>query len=215
MQELQSTLRDGLLIAEFLSALVGIIYLFKLKKSYWKWFSIYLVVIFIQEYFWITGNSIYFMSNVEYYVFFGIPFQYIFLYWLYALKSLKKRNLFLLCSVVYIVTIGLAIGFVELSKVLTFSINIGTIILTVLVVLEFIKQIKNDDILRFRENKMFYINTGMILFYIGTYPYLVFGNELYTNYRGIYDIYDIYFLIANYIMYLLFAASFIWGKAES
>ena len=204
-----------MLFAEFFSALVGVLYLYKLRNSYWKWFSIYLIVIFIQEYFWLGNSSDYYITNVEYYVFLGIPFQYIFLYWLYAFKSLKKKNLFILCSIAYILTLGVAVGLVEISKVLAFSTTVGTLILTVLVVLEFIKQIKNDDILKFRENKMFYINIAMVLFYIGTYPYHVFGREFYIDYKEIDHIYYIYFLIANCIMYLLFAASFIWGKEES
>jgi len=215
MQELQLTLKDAMLFSEFFSALVGVLYLYKLRNSYWKWFSIYLIIIFLQEYFWIVINTGFYTWNVEYYVFFGIPFQYIFLYWLYAYKSLKKKKLFILCSFVYLITIGIAVGFVALGQVLALSTTVGTLILTILVVLEFIKQIKNDDILKFRKNKMFYINIAMVLFYIGTYPYHVFGSELYNDFSKIDAIYYTYFLIANCIMYLLFAASFIWGKQQS
>ncbi|MEP0264764.1 hypothetical protein [Dokdonia sp.] len=102
-----------------------------------------------------------------------------------------------------------------LNEVYSKSSNVGTIILTVLIVCEFIKQIKNDDILKFWENKMFYINTAVVLCHIGSYPYNVYGKLLYYKYPQIWDIYNAYFYIASYIMYLLFAASFIWGKKES
>jgi hypothetical protein len=93
------------------------------------------------------------------------------------------------------------------------NLTIGTTILTFLVVMEFIKQIKNDNILKFKENKMFYINAGVILFYIGTYPYFAFSEILSTDdYVEVWNVYYVYFLLSNYAMYLLFAASFIWGK---
>ncbi|MBV1924571.1 MAG: hypothetical protein KUG68_11150, partial [Flavobacteriaceae bacterium] len=85
-------------------------------------------------------------------------------------------------------------------------------LLIILVVLEFMKQIKNDDILKYKENKMFYINIGMVLFYVGSFPYSVFRFELYEHYFSVWNIYYTYFLFTNCILYLLFAASFIWGK---
>ncbi len=110
---------------------------------------------------------------------------------------------------------GIITYFVELGEVFALSTNVGIIILMLLVVFEFRKQIKNDDILKFRDNKMFYINTAMIIFYVGTFPLYLFGNEMSNEYPKIIEIYYIYFYIANCIMYLLFAASFIWGKEES
>ncbi|WP_272149004.1 hypothetical protein [Tenacibaculum aiptasiae] len=101
---------------------------------------------------------------------------------------------------------------------LSYAINltVGTILLSFLVVLEFIKQIKNDNILEFNRNKMFYITVGVILFYIGTYPFFAFNDILIKDkYIHIWNMYYIYFLISNYLMYLLFAASFIWGKHHS
>jgi hypothetical protein len=53
---------------------------------------------------------------------------------------------------------------------------------------------------------------GMILFYIGSLPFLVFINYLYDNEKVIFNYYYTYFLLSNNLMYLLFAASFIWGK---
>ncbi|MFY0628788.1 MAG: hypothetical protein JXR05_00325 [Flavobacteriaceae bacterium] len=216
MQEIQSILKNILLpTIQFLAVLIGLLYFSKLKKSYWKWFLIYLIIIFIQEYFWMKNTSLSREHKIGYYVFFGIPFQYLFLYWLYALKSFKSKKLFLTSSLIYIGTIIIVAFFKELDEILSLSTNIGTFILTGLIILEFIKQIKNDDILKFRENKMFYINIGLVLFYIGNYPYHVFGKELYQSHKDIWDLYQVYFLASNNIMYLLFAASFKWGKTQS
>jgi len=103
--------------------------------------------------------------------------------------------------------------FGKIDLVYSINLTVGTILLTFLVVLEFIKQIQNDNILKFKQNKMFYINIGVILFYIGTYPFFAFENVIsQAPYIDMWNAYYMYFLVSNYIMYLMFAASFIWGK---
>ncbi len=199
---------------QFMCALLGVIYFKKVKKSYWKWFSVYLIFIFLQEVFWT------FMANAmrelteEYYAFIGIPVQYLFFFWLYAFKSLKNKNLFYVFTGVYLLTYfptELYLG--KINFVYSINLTIGTILLSFLVVLEYLKQIRNDDILKFKENKMFYINLGIILFYVGTYPLFAFESELSKDANlGLWNAYYIYFLISNCVMYLLFGASIIWGK---
>ena len=203
-----------LLGLEFISALVGFIYLFKLKNSYWKWFSIYLIVIFIIEFLGDNNISLFGLKKRELYSFIGIPIQYLFLYWLYALKSLKNKKLFILFTFIYISTyFPVEIYLKKIKLLYSLNLTVGTILLTFLVVLEYIKQIKNDNILKFKENKMFYINIGVIFFYIGTYPFFAFHDILSKEpYIKIWNMYYIYFLVSNYLMYLLFTASFIWGK---
>ncbi len=215
MKEIHSFLNNLLLATHFLSVLISIIYLLKLKKSYWKWFSIYLIIIFFQEFFWKNNADIDMKYRQAYYIFVGIPLEFIFLYWLYAFKSLKKKTLFIISVSIYVTTL---VGFTfikELNELPSLSINIGSTILIGLLILEFIKQIKTDDILKFKENKMFYVNVGLVLFYVGSYPYHVFSRELYENYNDVWNVYYIYFLITNCTMYLLFSASFIWGKTQS
>ncbi len=217
MLEYYPNLRWLLLGIEFFSALVAFLYLPKLKGSYWKWFAFYLIFIFIQEFIWKFTHSILEIRKQDYYVYFGIPVQYLFFYWLYASKSLKNKKLFLITSIIYLLTyIPLEIYNQKVKTVYSINLTIGTILLTLLIVLEFMRQIKNDDILKFKENKMFYMNIGIILFYIGTYPFYSLYNEfLKAPYVHIWNMYFLYSLIANCIMYLLFTASFIWGKHKS
>jgi len=212
MLETHTLLNSTLVVIQFIAALLGAVYLLKLKNSYWKWFSIYLIIIFIQECFWKFNVSIERQYRVAYYVFFGVPLQYLFLYWLYALKSLKNKNLFFLSVIGYVLAIGVSLFLKNINEVFSISISIGTIILIVLIILEFIKQTNTDNILKFKGNKMFYINIGLILFYVGSYPFHLLGPELHKNHLDIWNMYFTYFLIANCSMYLLFSASFIWGK---
>lgn len=215
MEEFQLILKDCYRICVLLSAVVGALYFTKLKKSYWRWLSIYLIVIFFQESFWrFNLFSLGKEFRISYYVLLGVPFQYIFLYWLYAFKSLKNKKLFIFSILVYILTLCFSLYYKNIDEVYSLSLNIGTFLLIILLILEFVQQIKSDNILRFKENKMFYINIGLILFYIGNYPFHILGPELYTNYLNLWNIYYVYFLISNCLMYLLFSASFIWGKTQ-
>lgn len=210
-------LKDILLGIEVITALVAILYFPKVKHSYWKWFVVYLTIIAVQE---IYGNylSSYFPIRKQlYYAYFGIPIQYLFFYWLYALKSLKRKRLFFSCTLIYLSTfIPLNIFNQKIKTLYSINLDIGSIILIFLVVVEYIKQIKTDNIIKFKENKMFYINTGIILCYVGTFPFFAFYQELLREpYVKIWNAYHLYFLLANCTMYLLFIASFIWGKHQS
>jgi hypothetical protein len=215
MTELSSTLNSALLVTQFIAALVGCVYFFKLKENYWKWFSVYLVVIFIQEYF-LTHTSIFSLDiKNQYNLFIGMPLEFIFLYWLYAHRSLNNKKLFLLFSIVLILSILFISSMSNFRTAISLILNVGSLLLIILVILEFIKQIRNDDILKFKENKMFYINLGVVLFYFGSLPFHVFQKYLYQDYTVFIEYYYLYFLTANCIMYLLFTASFIWGKERT
>ena len=64
--------------SEALAALVGLIYLPRLKNSYWKWLAVYLILIFIQEMFWFNRNSFQGLTDNDFFAFFGIPVQMLF-----------------------------------------------------------------------------------------------------------------------------------------
>lgn len=216
MEQLWSILNQVLLIIELFAALIGLVYFFKLKHSYWRWFGAYLVFIFIQEFFWthILPPSLINYKNY-YFLLLGIPIQFIFLYWLYALKSLKNRKLFVISVSSFLLAVA-SLAITKDSKVAQdLSKNIGTLFLVILIILEYMKQIRNDNILNFKKSKMFYINLGAILFYIGSYPFEIFQKLLYKDYQTFVEYYYVYFIVANCAMYLLFIASFIWGKEQS
>ncbi|WP_299443861.1 hypothetical protein [uncultured Aquimarina sp.] len=207
---------DGLRLGlEILSALVGLVYLPKLRNSYWRWFSVYLIFIVFQEMIWLGKRSFLGILDRDYYAYIGIPIQYIFLYWLYAYKSLRNKKLFWICSLIYLSNLPLRFFLEDSDQLYSINIGIGTILLFILVIIEFLKQIKNENILQFWNNKMFYINIGVILFYVGTFPFMVFFDYFKSNHEVIMDGYYVYFLIASCLMYLLFTASFIWGSQKS
>ncbi|MEM6720529.1 MAG: hypothetical protein AAF611_14475 [Bacteroidota bacterium] len=214
-------MRYILLGFECITAFIGFLYYPKLTDSYWKWFSVYLIFIFFQELFWIVifplnfSNELLITWSTHYYNYVGLPIQYLFFYWLYAYKSLRNKTLFYAFFILYLPIVTILHQYLS-AHVQRFTVNIlvGSTLLTILAILEFARQIRHEDILKFRENKMFYINTGAFLFYVGTFPLSVIivlksSDEIIKE--G-FTFFMYYFYISNYIMYSLFSMSFIWGK---
>lgn len=210
----QPELTNLLFGLEILSSLTAIFFLNRLKKTYWKWFAIYLTIVFLFDILIAKEIFSFSVKKQMIYAYIVFPLQFIFFYWLYAYKSLNKRKLFFAFLLIYLLSfIPVELYFAKLKVIFSFNYTIGTFLLMILVFLEFKKQIQNDDILQFWTNKMFYINIGVMLFYVGTLPFFGLYN-LIVKEPTIWNAYYIYFLISNCLMYLFFTASFIWGKPK-
>lgn len=206
---------DILHFCEWIAVIAGFINFKAIKNSYWKWFVYYLAYIFLYE-----MVSAFLISNFKvtirnYLSLVQIPIEFLFFYWLFAMKSLKNKTLFWSLLILYLFSLFLEYNLTSLTNFTFKSLNntIGTLLLLILVVLEFVKQIRSDSILNFKDDKMFYINIGVVLFYIGNMPFFSWYFPI-LKYPEIWNNYYIYFMISNCIMYLLFAASFIWGKPK-
>jgi hypothetical protein len=200
-------------ICEFVAAFVAVLKYNSVKNSYWKWFVFYLIYIFCYEMIsYLTIN--YFNFKLDFY--FGkiqVPIEFLILFWLFALKSLANKKLFIVCSSIYLFSLIPDESILKSNYFSSFNYIVGALILLVLVILEFNKQIKDENIINFKENKMFYITIGVILMYIGTLPFFGLYYPI-IKVPSIWNNYYKYFMISNCFMYLLFAASFIWGKVK-
>lgn len=215
MTTLQLFLSELIIWLELLAALVGLFYFQQLKKTYWVHFIIYLVIIFVLEAVskWFLINHLHFKRY--YYDLFVIPFQFLFLFWLYCIKSFQNIRIFKICCFVYGIFFGLHLfNFEFIRMISSMSYTIGVLIIAILVYLEFLKQIKSDEILNYGQNKMFYINIGVLLFYVGTLPFFVFDKYLFENDRFTWNNYLTFFLLSANVLYLFFTASFLWGKSK-
>ncbi|KIX22156.1 hypothetical protein SY27_05720 [Flavobacterium sp. 316] len=216
MTTFQAILSSSSLYIEFLSAVIAILKYNKIKNTYWKWFAYYLITIFLLELNGKYGFANFLQYKKFYYDFFVIPFQFIFLYWLYAYQSLKNKKIFYIFSIIYLLSTIPHFYYLEKMRNLnSLSYTIGVFLLMILIYFEFIKQIKSDNIINFKENRMFYINLGVIIFYVGTLPFFAFG--IYSSKSTIYiwkNYITVFYILLN-LMYLLFIASLLWGKPKS
>ncbi len=215
MTEFQKFFSQFMYTGEGIAALVSLIYLNRVKKQHWKYLALYLIVIFLCESAVKWGEKPLRIDRVKFYNYFVIPLQLIFFYWLYAKKSLKKTNLFYIFSSIYLLSyVPNALFFQENKVVFSFNYTFGCLFLMTLVIMEYYNQVNSSEILNFSTNRMFYINLGVTLFYIGTLPFMTFMSLLW-EYRNIWDLYFAYFQVSGAVMYILFASSFIWGKQSS
>ena len=215
MLEAQIFLQYCLLVTEGVAALISIVFFNRIKDSQWKYFSFYLITIFLCEALGKWGDLIIKFDKTSFFNFFVIPLEFLFFYWLYTVKSFKKTKLFYVFSALYLLSFIPSEIFFKGSKII-YSLNytFGCFLLLILVCMEYYKQVNSTDILNFHKNKMFYINLGVTLFYIGTLPFWTFFSQL-SKYPNIWNWYFIYFLISCISMYILFSLSYIWGKRNS
>lgn len=214
MNEYPILFKKILLLAEVTAAIVGIIKFKKFKNSYWKWFIYYLVFIAISE---LLSKFVFryyepFMSN--YYSFFVIPLEFITIFWLYSYKSLNNKKLFWISIGIYLISLLPYYTLEDNKMVKSLNFTIGGFIMSIMIILEYNKQMKSDDILKFRKNMMFYINVAVGLFYVGTLPFFAFYNLLLNDLVFFYNYY-IFFLITNILMYTLFSIALLWGKPNT
>ncbi|WP_231462870.1 hypothetical protein [Pedobacter sp. Leaf132] len=212
LSNFQKFLSDSFLWVEGLAAIIALLNYASLKNQYWRFFIYYLVIIFLSEIIGKWGGLYFSFSKAKYYNYLIIPFQFIFFYWLYAIKCFNSKVLFYSCSTIYFSSFLVSELFFRESKIyFSFNYTLGCLLLMFLVLKEYYNQVNSINILNFHKNKMFYINLGVTLFYIGTLPFFTFYSLL-KDYSTIWDIYYNYFLISGVVMYLLFSISFIWGK---
>lgn len=214
MEDFLYILKRIMLASEVLAGVMGIIKFSKFRNSHWKWFIYYLIFIAISE---LLCNLVFCYVPVfrtYYYDFFVIPIEFLVLYWLYSYKSLKKKTLFWICSGIYLLSLFPYFIFGGKQLVNSFNYIVGTFLLSLMIVLEFNKQIKTDDILHFRKNMMFYINTATGIFYVGTLPFFAF-QDLLAKDKVILMNYAMLFVLANITMYTLFSIALLWGKPNT
>jgi hypothetical protein len=205
---------------EFSACITGFIYWKKIRHSYWRWFPVYLGIIVLTE---ITAEYFSYARadygvNRNIYRFFGIPFEFLFLFWLFHQYFYKtsKTKWPLFSAAVYLICLLVDILYVGKMKLFfdSFSYTIGNMLLLVLLLMFFLKFIKSDEILEYRRSMMFWVCLGLIIFYLGSLPF--YGLKT-TLYHLDHDFYYLYLYIQfglNYLMYILFALSFIWGRPK-
>lgn len=215
MTDFQKAAFEFMYWTEGIAAVISLIFYNRIKDQYWKYFVFYLIFIFLCESVGRWGSNFVDYNKASFYNYFVIPVQFVFFYWLYAAKSFERPKLFIGLSLVYLLSFIPSKLIFSTDKIM-FSLNytLGCLILMILVVMEYYRQINSSNILNFDRNKMFYINLGVTLFYIGTLPFWTFLDFI-SDYRKIFNIYFAYSLISGTIMYLLFSISFIWGKQNS
>ncbi len=202
---------------ELIAAIVGFLHWNKIKNTHWRWFPVYLIIIFIGETiaFFLTKQK---MIEEKYllYTWFIIPLEFLFFYWLFFKEKLLNEKLILSFSVLYVVAVIADNLFFSNKKFFfsSFSYMIGNFFLLLILLMFILKFSKTEKIVKFNTEPIFWVCMGLVLFYLGTFPYFGLRNKLFYYHNSIFINYTWAMGILNYIMYSLFALSFIWGKPK-
>lgn len=198
-----------LLFCEGMASLVSLIYWKRNENNEMKYFSLYLTFIFLSEVFGhITQKLLLNNINQMYFEYFVIPLEFLFFFWLYSTQAKSKFQKKIIYSFAIIYILLFLLDFIlakNLQLFLSISYMVG-IFLSFLVTFNYLYQnIKEGDL----NNPYIYISIGLIIFYIGTFPFYGIKNYLWTHYRIIGHNYWYVTIILNCIMYCLFTISFL------
>ena len=180
-----------------------------------KLFTVYLSIIVVTElaniFFATSINSLYNIIVTH----FNVPMQFIFLFYFLVYKPKKiNRVIVILFTAIYLaffITERLNF-FVRPANFDSLSYGVGCLLLISSILIAIINIFKFDDPLAYNQNTLFWIIMGLIIYYIGSFPYQNFRNFLWSHDSYTNTTYLLHYLSQtfNCIMYLLFAYAVKW-----
>lgn len=153
--------------------------------------------------------------NLALYNYCVIPIEYTFFFLLFnrSFKQTKLKRLPIVCIGVYISSWIIDIMYFKWESIFnSFSCTIGNLLLLILILGFFIQLVTTNAILTFRNNMLFWVSLGLLLYYLGAFPYYGLRNVLARDFQGVYITYTYIVYVLDILMYLMFTISFIWGK---
>lgn len=195
---------------------LGLYFLRNEKNTYWYFFPVFLIILGILDKLgqFIPHGSI----NNRYYSYFVIPFQVLFYLWLYYKNNPKLKDVLIISLVFYLVSFLVEYIIYKDNPSQFFSslvYLISNFILLIFILTYFFNLSTSNKILNFTRERMFWVSTGLLIFWLGTLPYFGLHTYLSANYFDLFLSYTWVVAILNYVMYSLFICSFIWGKKKS
>lgn len=206
-----------LLFCEGMASLISLMYWNKNKNIELKYFSLYLTFIFLVE---CLGKVSQYMQwnqfNLHLFLDFVIPIEFLFCFWF--LSKLNNSSRIKKTVVVFSITYLIALIFDNIIVTNTYfneiSYTLGNLYLLILIIINLLKLISSDDIINFQTNPFFYIYIGLLIFYLGTFPFYGFKN-LWAFNKNIRNYYGYVALALNCVMYCMFTISFICKSPKS
>lgn len=209
-------LRHCVRISEILAFVIGMFCFDKKDAIHWKLFPFYIGAVAVIELLgWYFATQKLYSENNLLYRFVGFPVQFIFLFWLLGQIIEVRYKAFFVSTLVYVVCWILEYYFIPKEGHITMSMSfsVANLILLILVFIYFYQIINAEQLLTFYHQRSFWVSLGVLLYYLGGFPYYGLFNALLKNY-DFFLIYTHIILVLATLMYLCFSISFIWGKEK-
>ena len=204
----------GLVMVEFTAAAAGILTRQKWKGHYLQWFPVYLSAIVLLEllfyYVYKTNPSV--ATNTIKQAQPVVEMLFLHFFFFKALHP-KYKKMVITGAVVYSTALVLENTLLQTNTYYFQSLayTTGNLFILIYLILFFIALVNSEQLLVFKHLTVFWIMCGLMVFYLGSFPFYGLYNELARNL----NIFIPAAWIAtslNYCMYLLFTIGFIWGK---
>jgi hypothetical protein len=200
---------------ELAAALAGTATWYKWKYNAVKWLTPYLWVIFTCEMagHFLSGKH---NNNAWLYSYIVTPLEILFFCWLYHRYFKGRYKKIPVAGAIIFIAAWVTENFLLRSGDFIFhslAYSTGMLVILLLVITFFALLFQSDDILTFRQNIMFWISLGLIIFYVATFPFYGLYNYLAKNIT-LFSTYTWIMIFLNYTMYLLFITGFIWAKPK-
>lgn len=211
-------LKVGQIFFELAAFATGALHFKKFGNSYWKFFIVYLGLLFCLDATGVYMTIVVKADNNWLYSKVIIPFEFLFFFWLLGKNFTGNlyRKLPFFFALMYAFSFVVDIIWLQKMKFTfsSFSYCIGNICLLVLIILFFLKFIGSEDILNYKQNGMFWVCIGLLTFYMGSLPFYGLWNTLMNKYPKLFNNYWIFQIGMDYLMYIFFSISFIWTKPK-
>ncbi len=202
-----------LIIAEAVAAITGFITWRKWKDSYLRWAPFYLAIIVVLELSERLLRDYGDPAIASFILQTSVLTEILFMHWLFY-KTLHKK-IIIAGACIYVLSFVMERFLIQNNAYYfqSLSYTIANLLILVYLLIYFLQLVKSGRILYFKSITVFWFALGMLVFYLGTFPFYGLYNELSKNL-------DLFVPLAwvatslNYAMYLLFITGFIWGKAR-
>jgi hypothetical protein len=206
--------KTAIVFFELLACITGFVNLRNLQPPFWKLLPVFLLVIVACE---IPGYILAFNNQMEtnrnLYVFFVIPLEFLFYFWLlFKMTNKTHPALFVIGLLVYVAFFLTEYFFYPTIKsafFLSVSYTTGNLVLLIFIFLYFLKLIKSNELLHFYKTTGFWVAAGLLIFWLGSFPYYGLMNFMWPTYKSIFLAYTWVVTFLNYFMYLSFILGFL------
>lgn len=209
---------NSVYVMEVVAAVTAFIYINKWKETHWKWFPFYLAFIAIADIFGTVYHDRNVFISLYLYNCVIIPTEFFFFFWIFqkALRDSVYRSMPKIFTVIY--AVFLLVELLYLRKVqfayMSLAYTVGNVLLLVLILMNFLQLMNSDSVLKYKENILFWVSVGLLIFYLGSFPFYAVYNVLVSRHHAAFFYYKEFESILNSIMYFTFALSFICGKPK-
>lgn len=218
MQVLQPVLLF-LLILQTLSCIIWVRNFAAWKHSSLQLFPFYLCFIVGAETVgWILDLKSEFALAANFFKYLVIPVEYCFLLFLFYREWVhwKYRYVVLLFISLYLVSFMAEtyLGWTRHLRFFSLSYTLGNLFLLITVLAFLLRLGSGKGILFIRHNPLFWMSCGMLVFYIGSFPF--YGLYLFLGKTNLILFYRYQFIVTllNCFMYTLFLIAGLWGKPK-